>query len=151
VLLTLWLLTATQAPTTPPLVAAPDAPQAVTLTPAKRTELTAKRAELLAQMPPMSGPIAATTGSGLLVVGGAVTLIVSFIASIFEKPCTGFLCDGLTFDAGRATAGYIAGALFLAAGVATLPFSIRMLSRTRSERSDLDGEVEEIDERLRQP
>lgn len=147
-LLTLWLLTAAQTPSPPPLVGA-DTPVVVTLTPAQHTELITRRAELVARIPPDTGPIAATVGSGLLVIGGAAALVVSFFASFFNKPCSGFFCSGLTFDAGRAAGGYIAGTLFLAAGVATLPFSIRMLSRTRSERSELETQIEEIDAQLR--
>jgi len=146
VLLTFWLVVAAQ--TAPPLVSVPDAPRTATLTPAKRDELLSKRAELIAQMPPMTTPVAATIGSGVLTAGGALTLVVSFFASFFNAPCSGFLCIGLSFDAGRATTGYIAGLIFLAAGVATLPFSIRMLTHTRSERSLLEGEVENIDAQL---
>ncbi len=147
-LVTLWLIAAAQTPSAPPLVPAPDSPRRATLTPATRDELISRRSELLAQMPPMSTPIAATVGSGVLTVGGAATLIVSFFASFFTRPCAGFFCTSLGFDAGRATTGYIAGLLFLAAGVATLPFSIRMLMHTRSERSLLEGEVENIDAQL---
>ena len=147
-LVALWLVAAAQAPTTPPLVSVPDSPRTVTLTPAKREELSSRRRELQAQLPPMTTPVAATVGSGVLTVGGAVTLVVSFFASFFNTPCSGFLCSGLSFDAVRATTGYIAGLIFLAAGIATLPFSIRMVTHTRSERSLLEGEIENIDAQL---
>jgi hypothetical protein len=148
VLAALWLVAAAQTPTEPPLVSVPDAPRAVTLTPAKRDELLSKRRELSAQIPPLTTPVAATVGSGVLVLGGAATLFGSFIASFFNKPCTGFFCSTLAFDAGRATTGYIAGLIFLAAGIATLPFTIRMVTHTRSERSLLEGEIENIDGQL---